>query len=100
MPDGVVLDGARDDPRPAGAAGPRGALDREVARLGAAAREHDLARVRADRRREAVVGVVERLARGASERVVDDGLPNVPPRNGSIASSTSGRTGVVAAWSR
>ena len=29
-----------------------------------------------------------------------DGLPNVPPRYGSIASSASGSIGVVAAWSR
>ena len=36
--DGVVLDGGGDDPVAAGAAGPRGTLEREVVRLGAAAR--------------------------------------------------------------
>ena len=29
-----------------------------------------------------------------------DGFPKRGPKNGNIASSTSGRTGVVAAWSR
>ena len=29
-----------------------------------------------------------------------DGLPCAPPNHGSINSSTSGRSGVVAAWSR
>ena len=28
------------------------------------------------------------------------GLPKVPPRNGAMAATASGRTGVVAAWSR
>ena len=38
VPDGVVLDGGRDDAMAARLAGPRGALEREVVRLGAAAR--------------------------------------------------------------
>ena len=34
------------------------------------------------------------------QRCVDDGFPKRGPKNGSIAAKTSGRTGVVAAWSR
>ena len=67
--DGVVLDGRRHDAVSARPAGPRGALEREVVGLGAAAREHDLARVRADRAGEPLVGVVERLPGDAAERV-------------------------------
>ena len=42
-----------------------------------------------------------RAFRAARPRVwADDGFPKAPPRYGSIASSASGRSGVVAAWSR
>ena len=34
------------------------------------------------------------------QRCTLDGLPKRGPKNGSIASRTSARTGVVAAWSR
>ena len=67
--DRVVLDGRRHDAVSARPAGPGGALEREVVGLGPAAREHDLAGVRADRPREPLVGVVERLAGDAAERV-------------------------------
>ena len=67
--DGVVLDRRRHDPVPARLAGPRGALEREVVRLRAAAREHDLAGVAADRAGEPLVRVVERLAGDPPERV-------------------------------
>ena len=85
----------------AGLAGPRGALEREVVRLGAAAREHDLARVRADRPGEPLVRVVERLARGPPERVRRRRVAEHAAR-GTAASPRGprGGAGVVAAWSR
>ena len=65
--DRVMLDGRRDDPMPAGLAGPGGALQREVARLGPAGREDDLAGLAAEVRRELLMGAIERRA-GASGR--------------------------------
>ena len=67
--DRVVLHRRGDDPRAARPAGPRGALEREVDRLGPAAREHDLAGVRPDRPREPLVRVVEGLAGGPTPGV-------------------------------
>ncbi len=37
---------------------------------------------------------------GRAARAALDGLPNCGPWKGSMAARTSGRTGVVAAWSR
>ena len=67
--DRVVLDGRRHDAVSARPAGPGGTLQREVVGLGAAAGEHDLAGIRADRPREPLVGIVERLPGDAAERV-------------------------------
>ena len=65
VPHGVMLDARRHDPVAACLAGPRGALEREVDRLGAAGREDDLARLHAERARHEVVRVVEGSARAA-----------------------------------
>ncbi len=46
------------------------------------------------------LGLLEPGPGGAAEPVGVDGFPQAVLRNGSIASRTSGRTGVVAAWSR
>ena len=62
VPDRVVLHGRRDDAVPARLAGPGGALEREVVRLGAARREDDLAGLGAEARRDADVRLVERRA--------------------------------------
>ena len=67
--DGVVLDRRGHDPVAAGLARPRGALDREVVRLGAARREDDLARLRVQALRDALVGLVEPGPGLAPERV-------------------------------
>ena len=56
---GVVLDRAGDDSVAAALARPRGALQREVQGLRAAAREDDLARSGADLARDPLVGLVE-----------------------------------------
>ena len=101
VPDRVVLDRRGDDPVAARLAGPRRALEGEVVRLRAAGREHDLARLDPEARRAA--DRAPRRARPAPPRpkaCADDGLPNDSVRYGSIASRTSRRTGVVAAWSR
>ena len=58
--DGVVLDRRGHDPVAARLAGPGGALEREVVRLGAAGREDDLARPRRRGGRDALVRVIER----------------------------------------
>ena len=58
--DRVVLDRRGHDPVAARLAGPGGALEREVVRLGPAGREDDLAALRVEPRRDALVGVVER----------------------------------------
>ena len=99
--DRVVLDRRRHDPVAARLARPRGALEREVVGLGPAAREHDLAGV-ARRSRAASRSWASSSASRATRPNAcgDDGLPNTPPSSGIIASSTSGRRGVVAAWSR
>ena len=57
--DRVVLDRRRHDPMAVRLARPRRALQGEVVRLGAARREHELARLDAEARRQPVVGVVE-----------------------------------------
>ena len=95
--DGVVLHRRGDDPRAARPARPRGPLDGQVVGLGPAAGDHDLAGVRPDRARQALVRRIEGLAGGPPQACADDGFPKAPPRYGSIASRTSGRSGVVAA---
>ena len=52
----VVLDGARDDVAPLGGVGPGEALEGPVVRFGAAAREEDFARRRADEAGQALAG--------------------------------------------
>ena len=95
---GVVL-GGRADGTP-GATTQR-AGDGGVVTLGAAAREHHLARPAADRGGDLVAGVVDGAAGVAGDRACDpDGLAKRDVRNGSIASTAAGRMGVVAAWSR
>ena len=99
--DGVVLDRRRDDAVAAGLAGPRGALEREVARLGPAAREHDLAR---RRRRSSGPGARGRR-RGPRGRAGRTRAPTTgcrTSRRGTAASPRGprGGAGVVAAWSR
>ena len=95
--DRVMLDRARHDPVPTGLAGPGRALQGEVVRLGPAGREDDLARLGVE------PGASRSCASSSAARArrpkawADDGLPNTSPRYGSIASTTSGRTGVVAA---
>ena len=98
--DGLVLDGGRDDVAPARALGPGDALDREVVGL-----------------RPAPVKTISRgcalmapamISRASStpwraRRPLPcrlDGLPPCSRRYGSMASSTWGRSGLVAAWSR
>ena len=54
-----------------------------------------------ERARDALVGVVERgPGRAARSRGPTTGCRTTSVRYGSIASSASGRSGVVAAWSR
>ena len=65
----VVLDRAGHDSMAAALARPRGALQREVQRLGAAAGEDDLARTRPDRAGDTLMGLVERSARSPAVRV-------------------------------
>ncbi len=65
--DGMMLDRRGDDPVSPGPPRPRCSLEREVDRLGSAAREHDLAGFAADGRREARVRLVEGLAGHAPE---------------------------------
>ena len=60
--DRVVLDRAGDDAVTARLAGPGGALEREVVGLGATRREHELARIRVQARRQTLVCLVERGA--------------------------------------
>ena len=95
--DGVVLDRRGHDPVAARLARPGRALEREVVRLGPARGEDDLAALCVEARRDPLMGVIERGARGATERWAELGLPNDSVRNGSIASRTSRRSGVVAA---
>jgi hypothetical protein len=88
----VMLDCARDDAVAAALARPRCALQREVERLRAAAREHDLTRARTDRAADSLVRVVERRARPAAIRmrgrwvaelaaeVREHGLERLPPQ--------------------
>ena len=100
----LVLDGGDGDehrpPRCRG--GQRRADDGEVVGLGAAGGEHHLVRLGAHRRRDCrgAPAPGRRARRGRTDGSWT-GFPKLTlPRKGSMASSTSGRTGVVAAWSR
>ena len=73
--DGVVLHGARHETVAVRLAGPRRALDGQVVRLRAAGRDHHLASRPTERDREALVGLVERVARNPSEGVGRGGIP-------------------------
>ena len=73
--DRVVLDRRGDDPVAARLARPGGALEREVAGLGASRRDDDFARLRVEPSGEPVMGVVERGARRAPERMCRAGVP-------------------------
>ena len=91
--------------RRAGQATPRAvrgdAEDRHVARLGAAAGEHDATGQRARELGDLLARVVEREARSPSTRGASPvGFPTTPRMYGAIASSTSGRLGADAAWSK
>ena len=94
---GVVTTALRPSPRRARQA-PRMA---RLSRLGAAGGEADLV---GDARRD--IGATRSRASSSAvrasrpQRCMLDGLPKRGPKNGCIASSTSARTGVVAAWSR
>ena len=79
----------------------RRADDRQVVGFGAARGEDHLARLGAERCGDLLAGLLQPGAGGAPEAVGAGGIAEAfRPRKGSIASSTSGRTGVVAAWSR
>ena len=75
VPDGVVLHGARHEPVAVRLAGPRRALDRQVVRLRAAGGDHELAGRPTERDRQALVGLVERVAGDPAERVSRRGVP-------------------------
>jgi len=98
----MVLDGGGHDPMALRPPGPGRALDREVDRLGASAREHDLPGVAADRAGEPLVRVIDGLAGPAAEhvrrrRVAEGGAQE----RQKIASRTSGADRCRrAAWSR
>ena len=99
--DGMVLDRRRDDPVAARLAGPRGALEGEVAGLGPAAREHDLPRVARRSSGRAARG----RRRGPRARAARTRAPRTgcrTCRRGTAASPRGprGGAGVVAAWSR
>ena len=86
---------------PVGAPSSPAAEDREVVRLGAAGGEADLVRSGAEAARDALARLVERGARLAPPPMRrSTGCRSAGRRTASIASSTSARTGVVAAWSR
>ena len=100
---GVVLDGAGEHPAPARvlvAAGPEQALDGEVVGLGAAGREHHLARPRADSGGELLARLLDDPAGAAGRSCA--ATTALPARASSavMASIASGSIGVVAAWSR
>ena len=96
--DGVVLDRAAHHRAVASAEDPG---DREVVGLGAAAREHELAGLAAHDIGQLLAGGVERgPGRGAPARGRRTGSRPRPASAGTIAASASGRSGVVAAWSR
>jgi len=79
MTDGVVLDRRGDDPVAARLARPGRALQGEVVGLRAARGEDDLAPLGAQPCRDALVGIIERRARRATERM---GRARVPERLG------------------
>ena len=98
MEDGVVLDRAAHD---RAAVRAEHAADGEVVGLGAAAREHDLAGLTADDCGELLTRAVERRSRAdGPARGRPTGCRRRRARTGTIAASASGRSGVVAAWSR
>jgi hypothetical protein len=75
----------------------RGALEREIDRLGRARRPHELLRVAADERRDVLARFLDRGLRGPPERVrARRGLPNSSVRYVIIFCATRGSTGVVA----
>ena len=80
-----------------GLACPRGTLDREVDGLGPTGREDDGAGLRADAPGQPLMGLVEGLPGAPPEPCGDEGLAPSPSRCGSMASSTSGRSGDEAA---
>ena len=87
-------------PPPASRRRARRTLHRQVVGLGAAAGEHDLVGPGAEARGDLLPGLLERGLGGASDRVGTRGVPEVVGEERCIAATTSGRTGVVAAWSR
>ena len=102
--DGLVLDGGDDGAHGAAAVarGQRGAEDAEVVGLGAAGGEDDLVGLGADRLGHLAPGLLQAGARRPGRTGGQlEGLPKAcAVRYGSMASRTSARTGVVAAWSR
>ena len=100
--DGVVLDGADDQPVARGVLLPpgcEGALDGQVVGLGASRREHHLGRPGPDRPRQPLPGLLDDAAGGPPAVWSEDGLP-VRAICSAIAASADGSIGVVAAWSR
>ena len=95
-----MLDRGRDDVVAAAPAGRRNAAQREVIGLGASAREDHLVRLAMEYCRHGAARVVEPFARLA--RLVIDARSVTPGvvRYGSIALTTRGSVGVVAAWSK
>jgi hypothetical protein len=79
---------------------PLHAADGEVVRLGAARREDDLVVVAAEERGDLLARALDRLTGAAPYTCPLEGLPKCSRRYGSIASTTSGSSGVVALWSR
>ena len=71
----VMLDRTDDQPAAARLARPRGALDGEVVRLGAARCQDDLAGRPAEIRGQLLARLVEGVARGAAQRVGGRGVP-------------------------
>ena len=91
-----MLDRRADDD----VAGLGGAQDRQVVGLGAAAGEHDVAGPAAEHLGQDVPGVVERAAGGSGGGVGARGVARRSVSTRVNSATASGRTGVVAAWSR
>ena len=98
--DRLVLHAAGDDMASLGARGPGGTLDGKVVGLAAAAGEDDLARLGTQDRGDLLACLVETLPSPPAAAWGLEALPKCSVRYGSIASSTSALSGVVAAWSR
>ena len=98
--DGVVLDGGGDDAMAVGLRRPGDPLEGEVVGLGATAREDKLARLCVQTGGHPLVRLVERGAGGAAEAVRGRRVAEVLGQVRQHRFETSGRTGVVAAWSR